>query len=130
MMKSKNKVFMKITTALEINGIELYAYLGATGSERHLQQRILVDLNLTFPSLIKACQTDELDHTICYKTLRDHLQKEIEDKEFNLIEHLGWFLTDIILTTHPEVTINQLALVKHPPTSHIAEAKFIMTAEA
>ncbi|MCF6777160.1 dihydroneopterin aldolase [Thiotrichales bacterium 19X7-9] len=121
---------MKISTSLHINGCELYAYLGATGTERDLQQRVLVNIELSFPSLIKACQSDELEDTICYKTLRDLLQNALNERAFNLIEHLGWFLTDTVLTHYPEVTIHRLELVKYPPTSHINEAKFIMTAEA
>lgn len=121
---------MKITTSLHLDGCELYVYLGATGTERALQQRILLNLQLSFPSLIKACQSDDLNDTICYKTLRDQLQEALNERNFNLIEHLGWFLTDTILTHYPEVTINHLEVVKFPPTSHIDQAKFIMTAEA
>ncbi|MCF6768206.1 dihydroneopterin aldolase [Thiotrichales bacterium 19S11-10] len=121
---------MKITTSLHINGCDLFVYLGATDDERAQQQRISLNLQITFPSLIKACQSDNLDDTICYQTLRDNLQEALLDREFNLIEHLGWYLTESVLMHYPEATINQLELTKYPPSSHIKEAKFIMTAEA
>ena len=79
----------KIST-LAINKVRLMVRLGCEADERAMPQPIDVDVALFFREPPPACQTDQLDKTICYADLCQLLDQTCEGKEFKLIENLAF----------------------------------------
>lgn len=98
---------------LRLNAFELSLHLGWSENERSQKQTILVDINLQFPEMPKACLTDELNDTYCYHTLINHILEQVETKEFRLIEHLGHTLYTLIKKTIPDSTHLHIVVYKN-----------------
>ncbi len=79
---------LKNKTSLQIRQLELHVNLGWRKKERGKEQAVFLDLDIFFPSMPKACLTDELDDTFCYAKLIEHLREKISEKSYRLIEHL------------------------------------------
>jgi dihydroneopterin aldolase len=112
--------------SLMLEGLEIYVSLGCSIEERAYKQKIKLNIELVFDSNFKACDIDDLNETICYYTLRNHIQSFCDDKEFNLIEYLSKQIYDFIANEYPQTSIEYLKLIKRPPASQIASASFII----
>lgn len=73
---------------LSIRDLRVRCHVGVTARERRLPQELLVTLTL-YADLRKACQTDDLRHTIDYSVLKKTILTEAETRNFKLIERLA-----------------------------------------
>lgn len=64
--------------------------VGFSVSERALPQPIRFDLHIRFKAPPLACQSDQLDQTLCYFELSQKIKNYCESREFALLEHLTW----------------------------------------
>jgi dihydroneopterin aldolase len=75
-------------STLHIQHLELKLNLGWRSKERSEEQAVFLDMDIYFPHPPKACETDELDDTVCYAKLTDDIHEKISAKHYRLIEHL------------------------------------------
>ncbi|EKD69803.1 MAG: dihydroneopterin aldolase [uncultured bacterium] len=78
-----------MTPTLKINGLELFVHLGWPENERLKQQVVTLDIDIEFSQSPKACETDQLEDTICYHDLITKIQEMTAERHFFLIEHLS-----------------------------------------
>lgn len=107
----------KTMCALQIRGLELHVNLGWPEKERQQQQAVVMDLTIQFPEPPKACETDNLNDTLCYSDLVNFLRKEISHKKFHLIEHLSHELYLLIKSKLPENSKIYININKFPVIS-------------
>ena len=60
--------------SLFLNELEIYVSLGCSEEERAHKQMIKLDIELQFDQNYSASDTDNLEETICYYTLRNNIQ--------------------------------------------------------
>ena len=108
-----------LTSGIIVQGLELPVTLGWLPDEREHPQNVVIDFNLKFLTPPQACQTDELEDTICYFTLTESLRQKIVGNEFRLLEHLGQVIYQHLkdaLTQNIKIGIR---LCKNPPIKNL-----------
>ncbi|QIV94572.1 dihydroneopterin aldolase [Allofrancisella frigidaquae] len=112
--------------SLFLKGLEIYVNLGCSEEEKAQRQMVKIDLELAFDESFTANDTDDLQQTICYYTLRNDIQKFCDNTSCNLIEYLAKQIYQFICAKHPTITTKYLKLIKSPPVSQIESAAFII----
>ncbi|AEE26268.1 dihydroneopterin aldolase [Francisella hispaniensis] len=112
--------------SLFLSDIEIYVSLGCSEEERAYKQMITLDLELEFSQNYSASNSDNLEETICYYTLRNNIQQFCDSISCNLIEYLAKQIYLFIGEKHRDITIKYLKLNKKPPVSQIGSACFII----
>lgn len=87
---------MKNKADIILSGLELSVNLGWPKGERLKQQIVRVDVTLSFAEPPLACRTDQLKDTLCYDSLISKIKAYVADRNFRLIEHLGYGIHDAI----------------------------------
>lgn len=105
----------KPAISLSINGLELSVHLGWTEEECQREQIVLLEVDISFSDIPKACATDNLDDTLCYSALITTIREKINNKKFRLIEFLTHELYQIIKAYLPEGSKIMVRLTKYPP---------------
>jgi 7,8-dihydroneopterin aldolase/epimerase/oxygenase len=100
---------------LSLHRIELSVHLGWPEEERATKQLVLLDLDIDFAKSPKACETDELNDTLCYADLITHLHYKLATTSFRLIEHLSYEIYQLIKPHLPKNARLRLHLTKYPP---------------
>lgn len=75
--------------SLRLHDIRLMMHVGHLEAERARRQPMRIDLDVEFNVPPHACETDELDDSVCYDTLIAHVKEYCEQHQFNLLEHLA-----------------------------------------
>jgi len=107
------------TSSIELSEIELNLHLGWPDNERAHKQKIHVNLLLQFTQPPAACVTDDLTDTYCYDSLVQMIVKEVEAKEFRLIEHLGFHIYQIIKKSEPNIHAIKVSIIKKPQVARL-----------
>ncbi len=103
-----------VMSQLSINQLNLFVSLGWPENERLDKQAILLDAKVTYPTPPKACDTDQLEDTVCYSDLINALRPPLEAKTFHLIEHLAQDAYDILKSMLPLGSLITVSVLKHP----------------
>ena len=101
-------------TTLQLRSLKLNVNLGWRKKEREHEQTVLLDIDLHFLQVPKACLSDNLDDTVCYATLIEEIQRQLDTKDFRLIEHLSYAIYQIIKTHTPAKTKISVRITKFP----------------
>ncbi|APC91580.1 MULTISPECIES: dihydroneopterin aldolase [Francisella] len=112
--------------SLFLSGVEIYVSLGCSEQERAYKQKITLDLELEFNQDYIASNSDNLEETICYYTLRNNIQQFCDGISCNLIEYLAKQIYLFIEKNYSDITIKYLKIIKKPPVSQICSASFII----
>lgn len=115
-----------LSSKLLIKEFILYIKLGVSAVERKTPQKVEINLTIKFPTLPKACVTDDINDTICYHKLTDAIHEYCQSREFNLIEHLGHQIYQLIKAKIPKNHQIELQVAKQPPLPNIQETAFII----
>jgi len=99
---------------LSINSLELHVHLGWPEDERINMQKVLLDINIIFPDIPAACETDKLEDTFCYAQLINAIHKHAAAKHFFLIEHLSAEIYQFIKKEISKPARVNLRLTKFP----------------
>jgi dihydroneopterin aldolase len=125
--KAKPIMNTKLTGTLSLHDYQVKIRLGHTEEERSKPQPVLIDLILQFIELPKACDTDELQDTICYDTLTKQITEFCIDKSFALLEHFAKDLYDFV-NNQIKNEINLSLRIKKPhPIENLSYSAFIIT---
>lgn len=115
---------MMKTNLLTINSLGLELYLGWPDDERLRKQTILLDIQILYPNAPRACATDHLDDTVCYRHLIESLRTELENKKFHLIEHVTQAVYLFLKSLTPTETKLTVSLTKKPKISGLGSVTF------
>lgn len=87
-MNSTNAKVSEEQAFMQIEGINLPAFIGVNNDEKQKIQTLLVQIIVHFKKLPDACASDNINDTICYSTLSNNIYNTFAQKHFNLIETL------------------------------------------
>jgi dihydroneopterin aldolase len=99
---------------LTLNSLELSVNLGWPKGERKQSQIVTLDVLIEFPVPPSGCMTDELEDTFCYDALIKLIKKDIADRDFRLLEHLGFEIHRIITDHFPPDFRIKISITKKP----------------
>jgi dihydroneopterin aldolase len=96
---------------LSIQGLKLTTTIGAYPWEQHIEQTILVDVDLWL-DITKAAESDDLTHALDYAALAQLLQETVKGQKYKLLEALAAFLNKQIIKYYPQITAGKLTVHK------------------
>lgn len=91
---------------IRLIGLSFYGYHGVSASEQETGRMYEVDCEVE-KDLNKACQSDNLEHTINYQSIYNTIRESVEDKKYSLLEKLAGEIAQKILD---KFDINQVTL--------------------
>lgn len=115
---------MMTKTALFINSLELELFLGWPSEERRRKQIVCLDIAISFPAAPKACESDDLQDTVCYRELIDTLRNTICVKKYRLIEHITQDIYDFLKSALPSQSTVSVNLTKRPQIQGLGSVTF------
>ncbi len=81
---------------MHIRDLSLRCIIGIKPEEREKKQRVRINVTLHC-SLQDACTTDDIDHTIDYKRVKQEIVDLVDGSSFFLIETLAWHIAGLCL---------------------------------
>lgn len=96
---------------ISIRGLKIQTTIGTLSWERHIQQTVLLDLELG-TDIKKAAQTDNLEFTLDYAGTSQKLIQFIEASSFQLIETLAEKTTEFLFEHCPSILQIKLTVKK------------------
>lgn len=118
---------MKPRNLLTINQLELDLFLGWPDEERMRRQHVHFNIEIEYPDTPKACETDHLDDTVCYRALIEKLRSHLTSQKFHLIEHVTAESAKLIKTLLPPNSSIRISLTKRPLIEGLASVTFHYT---
>jgi dihydroneopterin aldolase len=113
-------IAMSLNTSITLRGLKLNVFLGWPEQERATAQIVVADIHLQFPATLKACQSDNLEDTICYDTLVTNLVANLQTRSFKLLEHFGHEVYQLVKqAVTPNIKIS-IRILKHPPVPNLS----------
>ena len=79
-----------------LRGLQIETVIGIYDWEREIRQTVIIDLEMG-TDIRKAAATDDINHTLDYKTLSKRIIAFVEASEFLLVETLAEKISTIIL---------------------------------
>ena len=80
-----------------LGGLEATTIIGIYDWERETKQTLVFDIEMAF-DITKAAKTDDIQHTLDYKTVSERVVSFVEQSEFYLVEKLIEEIANILLT--------------------------------
>jgi dihydroneopterin aldolase len=105
---------MHQTDLIVIEGLEFYAYHGASDQEQTVGHRYRADIKLHVDTRT-AGATDRLSDTVSYARVAKRVVQFSTDVQFRLLEALAARLASVLLEEYPLVEIVELRIVKVCP---------------
>jgi dihydroneopterin aldolase len=98
-----------MTDQIIIEAMKYDAFIGIHESEKQKKQPITIDIKLNY-NLKKAGTTDQYSDTICYSAVYQKVVDVINQKQYQLVEHLAETICHHILSDFPitQITIKIL----------------------
>lgn len=89
---------------IEITGLTLNTFIGVYAWEQKIRQRLLIDLSIPYD--LADCK-DNLDNTLDYAAICQHITEDVENHSFKLIETVAEHVATLLKETFnlSEVTI-------------------------
>lgn len=75
-------------SVISLNDLLIKVNLGVTEEERKKLQDIKISFKLFFNSLPKACESDDLNDTVCYHKISNIAHEHCKSNSVHLLEHL------------------------------------------
>jgi 7,8-dihydroneopterin aldolase/epimerase/oxygenase len=97
-----------------VNGLEFYAYHGASDQEQAVGHRYLVDVRLTVDTRAAAA-SDRLSDTVSYSKVARRIVQVATEEQFRLLEALAQRLADMLFSEFPRIEALQLRVQKMCP---------------
>ncbi|MFT7668495.1 MAG: D-erythro-7,8-dihydroneopterin triphosphate epimerase [Planctomycetota bacterium] len=82
---------------IRIEDLRLRCIIGLNPEEREKQQDVVIQATM-HADLRKAGQSDEVEHTVNYKTIKNSIVKHVEASSYQLIERLAETVAELCLT--------------------------------
>ncbi|EFA72041.1 dihydroneopterin aldolase [Cylindrospermopsis raciborskii CENA303] len=99
---------------INLTGIRSYGYIGYLPEEKILGQWFEVDLKL-WMDLSQAAVTDNIHHTVDYRSVIDLVQNLVKTSSFDLLERLAGAIASEILQYNDIISRVQVTVIKPTP---------------
>lgn len=99
---------------ITLTEIQAYGYHGVYPEENEKGQEYRVSLTLSLDTN-KARSSDNLEDTVDYSSVVDHIVYEVQNTQFSLLERLGGHLVEHLFNQFPKVQALELNLTKPQP---------------
>mgnify|MGYP001597833778 CR=1 FL=1 len=99
---------------MQLNGLELSVNLGWPQGERKKTQIVSLTVIICFPTPPLGCTSDQLTDTYCYDSLIQSIKNGLADRDFRLLEHLGYEIHRIITENLPPDFKIHISVTKKP----------------
>jgi 7,8-dihydroneopterin aldolase/epimerase/oxygenase len=99
---------------MSLHRMEFYAYHGVFEEENRLGQRFVVDVELQL-DLAAAGQSDDLNRTINYAELYEHVRQMVENETFKLIETVAETIASRLLQLYTMIESLTVRVTKPNP---------------
>ncbi len=73
---------------ISLNHLMLKVNLGVTEEERKIPQDVKLDFKIYLKDAPKACESDDINDTICYHEVTKIVEKFCHNQEFKLLEYM------------------------------------------
>lgn len=111
--------------SLRMKDLALELRLGCTVEERRVAQEVRLDVELRFPSPLKAGESDTLSDTVCYGQLADAIRKHFSERgEILLIERVAEEAYKVALEHAKGALVAVEARKVHPPVERLLGGAF------
>lgn len=97
-----------LSAELQINELCYFVSLGCSDAEKSILQEVLISVSVVFANPPQACESDDLQNTICYAQIADCLFVSFENQKFNTIEKLAmhsWQVVKKLCTEKTQISI-------------------------
>ena len=105
---------------IRLKNMQFYGFHGVDKSEKHLGGRFEVDVEMKL-SLIKSCNSDELDDTVNYEKIYKTVDTCVNKDKFYLIEALANSIAKDILINFPINSILVRVRKPHAPVKGVLD---------
>lgn len=99
---------------ITVTGIRAYGYHGVYPEENQKGQEYHVTLTLSLDTS-QASASDNLQDTVDYASVVDHVIREVQNTQFKLLERLGNHIVTHIFKHFPRIEAIELNLIKPQP---------------
>lgn len=96
---------------LSIQRLQLKTTIGAYPWEQHIEQVVLMDLELWL-DITQAVATDNLTDALDYANLAIFLQDSVKKAHFQLLEKLAVFLQQQLIEHYPQIHAGKIVVEK------------------
>ncbi|MCK5191505.1 MAG: dihydroneopterin aldolase [Methylococcales bacterium] len=80
-----------------LGGLEATTIIGIYDWERETKQTLVFDIEMAF-DITKAAKTDDIQHTLDYKSVSERVVSFVEQSEYFLVEKLIEEIANVLLT--------------------------------
>jgi len=97
-----------------LGGLEIETVIGIFDWERTIKQKVRLDIEMAF-DIRKAAASDDINHTLDYKTVSERVVSFVENSEYFLVETLIEAIANMILSEFPtpwvKITLNKMGAI-------------------
>lgn len=86
----------RVLDKIHIRDLMLRCIIGLNDWEREKKQDVLINITL-YANLTTACQSDRIEDTVDYKTIKQKVVDMVESSSYMLVEYLAQHVADICL---------------------------------
>lgn len=79
-----------------LGGLEIETVIGIYDWERQIKQKIILDIEMAF-DIRQAAASDDIKHTLDYKSVSDRIVDFVENSDFYLVETLIEKIAELLL---------------------------------
>lgn len=106
----------RLLDKIHIRDLAARCIVGINPQERDQRQDVVINITL-HADLRKACQSDRIEDTVNYKTIKDQVAEAVERSQYYLIEHLAEQVAGICLADshvqRVEVTVDKPGALRY-----------------
>ncbi len=81
---------------IKIENLKLRTIVGIYDWEKETKQDVIINIEMEFDGT-KAIETDDIEHTVDYKTITKQIIEMVEGTDFNLIERIAGDAIKIVM---------------------------------
>ncbi|MCK5828740.1 MAG: dihydroneopterin aldolase [Methylococcales bacterium] len=97
-----------------LGNLEASAIIGIYDWERETKQTIILDIEMAF-DIKKAAETDDIQHTLDYKSVSERIVSFVEQSNYFLVEKLIEEISKVLLTEFNtpwvKITLNKIGAI-------------------
>ena len=116
-------IFNNNSSNITISDLRLWVHLGCSEQEKHYPQCVSFNININFSTNPKAAVSDNIKDAFCYANATRLIKKTIENKNYNLIEHLAFevhtLLKDSLQKQNFNANLSVTIIKLSPPVADI-----------
>jgi dihydroneopterin aldolase len=103
-------IFNNNSSNLTVSDLRLWVHLGCSEQEKHHAQCVSFDIGIVFSEAPQGTISDDLKDAFCYAEATQLIKITVENKRYNLIEHLAADVHNILTLSLKKQEFNNATL--------------------